>query len=82
MQAMDTETAGGLHICKHETGRVWDKNPKLSYHDLVTGMPCKTLVGSGGVRWWLWAKNTETAGEDCAFANTRAGGGAWDKTQK
>ena len=38
-------------------------NPKLSHRGSVTGMPCETVVGSGGVRWWVGAKGTEMARE-------------------
>ena len=37
------------------------QNPKLSRRGSVMGVPCERAVGSG-VRWWVWAKGTETAG--------------------
>ena len=39
-----------------------DQNPKLSCRGSVMGVPCETAVGSGGVRWWVGAKGTETVG--------------------
>ena len=42
-------------------GRDLGQNPKLSRRGSVTGVPCERAVGSG-VRWWVWAKGTETAG--------------------
>ena len=61
--AKGTETAGGLRVRKRKA-RVWSlgQNPKPSRRGSVTGVPCETAVGSGGVRWWVGAKGTETAG--------------------
>ena len=61
--AKGTETAGGLRVRKREVGgRGLGQNPKASRRGSVTGVPCETAVGSGGVRWWVGAKGTETVG--------------------
>ena len=63
MWAKGTETAGGLRVRKRKARvRSLGQNPKPSRRGSVTGVPCGTAVGSGGVRWWVGAKGTETAG--------------------
>ena len=79
--AKGTETAGGLHVRKREVGgQGLGQNPKPSRRGSVTGVPCETAVGSGGVRWWVGPRARKRRG-GCAFANARPGCGVWVKPE-
>ena len=57
------------------------QNLKLSRRGSVTGMPCETAVGSGGVKWWVGAKGMEMAGGLCVRKREVGGRGLGQKPE-